>query len=140
MSSHVYVYLFFLINHVLCGITRVNLIRMWKQQATQTVFFGNVCARKHLQQLGRDEEVLSAVGTARVDHDAAEYVSLVLRVHPLVDLIHHSERAMLQVLKQQHQHQERHKTSSQDNNHNNTKNIIRQQQRKTTTNSKDNSV
>ncbi len=54
--------------------------------------------RTHLQQLGRDEEVLLAVGAARVPDDAAEHLTLVLGVHPLVDLVHHPERAALQVL------------------------------------------
>lgn len=52
----------------------------------------------YLEKLGGDEEVLSAVGPARVQHDAAEHPSLIHSVHALVDFVHHSERAELHVL------------------------------------------
>lgn len=55
----------------------------------------------HLKQLGCDEEVLLAAWPASVEHDAAEHLPLVPGVHPLVDLVHHPERAALQILQEQ---------------------------------------
>lgn len=87
-------------NELFClrGFVYVVTEHHWDKKQSQ-LYTVQQSAKPHLEQLGRDEEILLSGGPAGVEHDAAEHLPFVFGVHALVDLVHHPERTVLQVLR-----------------------------------------